>query len=47
MVTDLPIWEGFGNALLETIGVKVPLVVTTYLVCKTDIKGTGLKNISV
>jgi glycosyltransferase involved in cell wall biosynthesis len=47
LVTYLPIWEGFGNALLETIAARVPLVTTTYLVYKTDIKITGLKNIEI
>jgi glycosyltransferase involved in cell wall biosynthesis len=47
LVTYLPIWEGFGNALLEAIASRVPVVTTTYLVYKTDIKITGLKNIEV
>ncbi|MCK4541317.1 MAG: glycosyltransferase family 4 protein [Spirochaetales bacterium] len=38
LVTYLPYWEGFGNALLEAIAARVPVVVTTYLVYKTDIK---------
>ena len=36
--TYLPIWEGFGNALLEAVAAKVPVVSTTYLVYKTDIR---------
>jgi glycosyltransferase involved in cell wall biosynthesis len=47
VVTYLPIWEGFGNALLETIACRKPLVTTTYLVYKTDIKVTGLENIEI
>ncbi|RKX79926.1 MAG: glycosyl transferase family 1 [Spirochaetes bacterium] len=47
IVTYLPRWEGFGNALLETIAAKVPLVTTTYLVYKTDIKIMGFKNIEI
>jgi glycosyltransferase involved in cell wall biosynthesis len=47
LVTYLPIWEGFGNALLETIAARIPLITTTYLVYKTDIKITGLKNIEI
>jgi glycosyltransferase involved in cell wall biosynthesis len=47
MVIYLPIWEGFGNALLEAIAARVPLVVTTYLVYKTDIKVTGIRNIEI
>lgn len=47
LVTYLPIWEGFGNALLEAIAAKVPVVTTTYLVYKTDIMTTGLRNIEI
>jgi glycosyltransferase involved in cell wall biosynthesis len=47
LVTYLPIWEGFGNALIETIAARVPLIITTYLVYKTDIMGMGLKNIEI
>lgn len=47
LVTYLPIWEGFGNALLEAIAARAPVVTTTYLVYKTDIKGTGLQNIEI
>jgi glycosyltransferase involved in cell wall biosynthesis len=47
LVTYLPIWEGFGNALLEAIAAKVPVVTTTYLVYKTDVMILGLKNVEV
>ena len=47
IVTYLPIWEGFGNALLEAIAAKVPVITTTYLVYKTDIMTLGLRNIEV
>lgn len=47
LVTYLPIWEGFGNALLEAIAAKVPVVTTAYLVYKTDIKVIGFDNIEV
>jgi len=47
MVTYLPVWEGFGNALLEAIAAHKAVVITTYLVYKTDIKVTGLKNIEI
>ena len=47
MVTYLPIWEGFGNALLEAMAARVPVVTTTYLVYKTDIKPTGVENIEL
>ena len=47
LVTYLPIWEGFGNALLEATAALAPVVITTYLVYKTDIKPTGLANIEI
>jgi glycosyltransferase involved in cell wall biosynthesis len=47
LVTYLPIWEGFGNALLEAIAAKVPVVTTEYLVYKTDIKPMGFENIEI
>ena len=47
MVTYLPVWEGFGNALLEAIAARVPLVTTTYLVYKTDIKGCGIQPVEI
>lgn len=47
MVTYLPVWEGFGNALLEAIAARKPVVTTTYLVYKTDIKASGFKNIEI
>ena len=47
IVTYLPIWEGFGNALLETIAARVPVITTTYLVYKTDIKMCGFRNIEI
>ncbi len=46
-VTYLPVWEGFGNALLEATAARVPIVVTTYLVYKTDIMPTGFQNIEI
>ncbi len=47
LVTYLPIWEGFGNALLEAVAAKVPVVTTTYLVYKTDIMPAGFLNIEI
>jgi len=47
IVTYLPIWEGFGNALLEAIAARVPVVTTEYLVYKTDIKVVGFKNVEI
>ena len=47
LVTYLPVWEGFGNALLEAIAARKPLVTTTYLVYKTDIRIAGFQNIEI
>ena len=47
LVTYLPIWEGFGNALLEALAARVPVVTTTYLVYKTDISVAGIRNIEI
>lgn len=47
IVTYLPVWEGFGNALLEAIAARVPVITTTYLVYKTDIKVCGFNNIEI
>jgi len=47
LVTYLPIWEGFGNALMEAIAARVPIVTTAYLVYKTDIKVIGFDNIEI
>jgi glycosyltransferase involved in cell wall biosynthesis len=47
LVTYLPVWEGFGNALLEAIAARVPVVTTSYLVYKTDIKVAGFDNIEI
>ena len=46
-VTYLPIWEGFGNALLEAVAARVPLAVSTYLVYKTDIMNRGLECVEI
>ncbi len=43
LATYLPIWEGFGNAFLEAVSCRVPIVTTTYLVYKTDIQGAGFR----
>ncbi|MCP4134885.1 MAG: glycosyltransferase family 4 protein [bacterium] len=47
IVTYLPVWEGFGNALLEAVAARVPIIITTYLVYKTDIKMCGFRNIEI
>ncbi len=47
IVTYLPVWEGFGNAFLEAVAAKKPVVISTYLVYKTDIKGAGFDNIEI
>lgn len=46
-VTYLPVWEGFGNALLETVAARIPLAVATYLVYKTDIMNRGLDCVEI
>jgi len=43
----MPKWEGFGNAFLEAVSCRVPVVVSTYLVYKTDIKSAGFDNLEV
>ena len=43
LATYLPVWEGFGNAFLEAVSCRVPIVTTTYLVYKTDIQGAGFR----
>lgn len=47
IVTYLPIWEGFGNAFLEAVAARVPVVTTTYLVYKTDIKMCSFRNVEI
>ena len=47
IVTYLPVWEGFGNAFLEAVAARVPVVTSTYLVYKTDIKMCGFRNIEI
>ena len=47
IVTYLPVWEGFGNALLEAYAAKVPVINTDYLVYKTDIKIMGFNSIEI
>lgn len=43
LATYLPVWEGFGNAFLEAVSCRVPVVTTTYLVYKTDIQVAGFR----
>ena len=47
IVTYLPVWEGVGNAFLEAVACRVPVVVSTYLVYKTDIKNAGFESIEI
>ena len=47
LVTYLPLWEGFGNAFLEAVAARVPIVISTYLVYKTDIKIMGFESIEI
>ena len=46
-VTYLPVWEGFGNALLEAMAARAPVATTTYLVYKTDIKIMGFRHVEI
>ncbi|MDQ7024067.1 MAG: glycosyltransferase family 4 protein [Anaerolineae bacterium] len=43
LITYPSIYEGFGNALIETLYFRKPLVVNTYPMYLTDIKPTGVK----
>lgn len=43
LASYLPVWEGFGNAYLEAVSCRVPIVTTTYLVYKTDIQVAGFR----
>ncbi len=47
IATYLPKWEGFGNAYLEAVSCRIPVIISTYLVYKTDIKGSGFDNIEI
>ncbi|WP_230391362.1 MULTISPECIES: glycosyltransferase family 4 protein [unclassified Oceanispirochaeta] len=47
LVSYLPRWEGFGNALLEAFAARVPVVTSTYLVYKTDIRGSGVRPVEI
>ena len=47
LATYLPIWEGFGNALLEAWVARLLTVVSTYLIYKTDIRTIGPRGIEV
>ncbi|WGK68732.1 glycosyltransferase family 4 protein [Candidatus Haliotispira prima] len=45
--TYLPVWEGFGNALLEAWAARLLTVVSTYLVYKTDIRTIGPRGVEI
>ena len=47
MAIYLPVWEGFGNAFLEAVSCRIPIVTTTYLVYKTDIQCAGFHTIEI
>jgi len=47
LATYLPVWEGFGNAYLEAVAAKIPVVITNYLVYKTDIRIHDFDNIEI
>lgn len=46
-VTYPSLYEGFGNALLETIYFRKPLLVNRYSVYQDDIEPTGLKAVTI
>ncbi len=46
-VTYPSLYEGFGNAILETIFFRKPLLVNRYLVYREDIEPAGLKAITI
>ncbi len=45
--TYLPIWEGFGNALLEAWAARLLTVVSTYLIYKTDIRTIAPRGVEI
>lgn len=47
LATYLPIWEGFGNAFLEAVAARIPVVISNYLVYKTDIRIHDFDNIEI
>jgi len=47
LICYLPRWEGFGNALLEAFAARVPVVTSSYLVYKTDIRGSGVRPVEI
>jgi glycosyltransferase involved in cell wall biosynthesis len=46
-VTYPSLWEGWGNQLLEAIRAGLPYLIFEYPVYKIDIKGTGLRSVSL
>lgn len=47
LVTYLSSYEGFGNALIETLYFRVPLVVNAYHVYRADIKTAGVQAVEI
>ncbi|NLX11343.1 MAG: glycosyltransferase family 4 protein, partial [Chloroflexi bacterium] len=47
IVTYLSRYEGFGNALIETLYFKRPLIANTYMQYRSDIKPAGVQAIEV
>ena len=47
LVTYLSSYEGFGNALIETLYFRKPLVVNAYPAYRADIKPVGIKAIEI
>lgn len=46
-ITYPSLYEGFGNALLETIFFRKPMLVNRYSVYREDIEPTGLKAVTI
>jgi glycosyltransferase involved in cell wall biosynthesis len=46
-VTYPTLYEGFGNALLETVYFRKPMLVNRYSVYRDDIETVGLKTVSI
>ncbi|MBN1967589.1 MAG: glycosyltransferase family 4 protein [Anaerolineae bacterium] len=47
LITYLSSYEGFGNALIETLYFKRPLVVNLYMQYRSDIRPTGVQAVEV
>jgi len=46
-VTYLSSYEGFGNALIETLYFRKPLIVNAYTAYRSDIKPAGVRAVEI